>query len=357
MPCFHPLQEYFPINKATGELGRAKFCHIGSARDNAAWAESKGFPFYLVPCGQCAGCRSDYAREWTDRLVLENAAAKEGNSWFVTLTYNDESLPRAYTVDRETGVEGVLGVIRQSDISVWIKRIRDRLDVKGGRFYAVSEYGSISRRPHFHCLLFNFPIPDRRSYVQTDGDDVFLPRGTFFSETLQAAWHDDNGQSLGYVSFKRAEIWSIGYCAGYATKKLRGLHNKEYLQLCDELGVTPQPPERATMSNRPGIGVPYIAGKDPRDLWRTGRIAVPDTKNGAHLRELPRVFERPCIEDASDLIDAAKARRLEGAKSAAFSALLASGLKNNESLLTMKEIDYLSKKRKKLREPLAPKPR
>ena len=26
---------------------------------------------FLIPCGKCLGCKLDYAREWSDRMMLE----------------------------------------------------------------------------------------------------------------------------------------------------------------------------------------------------------------------------------------------------------------------------------------------
>lgn len=322
MSCFHPLKLYLPVNKVTGEVGRPRF-ERGDVASFEKMVARNDFPGFLVPCGQCLGCRRDQAALWRDRLVLEERSTPPGQSWFVTLTYDEDHLPRAWTIDRETGAEGLLGVIRQDDISVWMKRIRFRLGVKKGRFFSCSEYGDQFRRPHFHCLLFGFTIPDARSYLPSDAGAVRLPHGTLFSQILSDAW------GKGSVTFRAADPTNIAYTAGYAIKKLRGLHEKEYQQLCDELGISPQPREAARMSRRPGIGVPAIEHRDPRELWRTGKIAVPD-RNGAHFRNLPRIFERPCIEDAADLIERAKNKRIELAKNARYLARLQSQCTDEE---------------------------
>lgn len=336
MSCFHPLKMYLPVNFATGEVSRPKFDRSVDIEGFERLNEK--IPHFLIPCGQCIGCRRDQAALWRDRLVLENSVSPEGSSWFVTLTYSDDLLPRAYTIDRETGAEGMLGVIRQDDISVWIKRIRSRLKVTGGRFFACSEYGDLTRRPHFHCLLFGFPVPDARSYLPSDAGAVRLPSGTLFSQTFQDAWRDIGG---GTVTFRPADVTNIAYTAGYAIKKLRGLHEKEYQQLCEDLGVVPQPREKARMSRRPGIGVPVVLAKNARDLWRTGKIAVPD-RDGAHFRNLPRIFERPCIEDAADLIERAKNNRIQYAKNARYMARLQAQC-TEERLLEMQEADMQAK--------------
>ena len=45
---------------------------------------------FMLPCGNCLGCRSDRARAWGARIVHESLM--HDFSWFVTLTYDDKSL-------------------------------------------------------------------------------------------------------------------------------------------------------------------------------------------------------------------------------------------------------------------------
>ena len=61
-----------------------------------------------VPCGQCIGCRLEYARQWTDRcekelmhpylpLIQDGKKVRQleyrQESCFLTLTYDNEHLP------------------------------------------------------------------------------------------------------------------------------------------------------------------------------------------------------------------------------------------------------------------------
>ena len=52
-----------------------------------------GYPAYAVslPCGHCLGCRSDQARMWSNRLLMESFY--HDSAYFVTLTYDDLHLP------------------------------------------------------------------------------------------------------------------------------------------------------------------------------------------------------------------------------------------------------------------------
>lgn len=57
--------------------------------------------FYEIPCGKCIGCRSDQAREWSNRLIME--MKYHDSAYFITLTYSEEFLNRVNYVDKMTG--------------------------------------------------------------------------------------------------------------------------------------------------------------------------------------------------------------------------------------------------------------
>lgn len=104
-------------------------------------------PLYMVvPCGRCVLCRSKKSRELMFRCVAET------NRWgtvpyFITFTYNNDNLPK----------DGV----QKRDLQLFFKRLRSRLDYYGIehnlRYFAVAEYGSKTKRAHYHVILWNFP--------------------------------------------------------------------------------------------------------------------------------------------------------------------------------------------------------
>ena len=55
----------------------------------------------IVPCRMCMNCRVNYTQEWKNRLIAE--AQQWPENYFVTLTYNDDSLPSEPVVDPKTG--------------------------------------------------------------------------------------------------------------------------------------------------------------------------------------------------------------------------------------------------------------
>jgi hypothetical protein len=105
------------------------------------------FPMFIqVPCGKCVLCRDKKAREWSFRATCENVFS-ESIPLFLTLTYNNENLPK-------------YGVFKE-EVQLFLKRLRislDRLYYKHNlRYFACAEYGSKSKRPHYHMLIWNFP--------------------------------------------------------------------------------------------------------------------------------------------------------------------------------------------------------
>lgn len=295
MSCLHPFPAVQFLDPSTGELGRPVF-----QRGDRGYLETflerdlSSFGPYavqkmLLPCGQCSACRRDGAHRWADRLLLESLAQGEDRTWFVTLTYSDDNLPdpERIVLDRDTlqPIQGT-GVLRISDVSAFMKRLRSRLDQPGIRFYAAGEYSPVKRRPHYHLILYA-DLNDVRQAKPTDGGAVFLPRGSGWSKTIESCW------GLGLTDCSPAGSHAMSYVAGYVVKKFKGKQEDDYQQAVEafrafEPEITEQPIESALMSRRPGIGVPWIEAHP--DLCEPGRVAVP-TPGGARWAPLPRIAE------------------------------------------------------------------
>ena len=111
--------------------------------------------FNDVPCGRCGYCLSNRRKEWSFRLQKE-ARCHESCS-FITLTYSNENLPYSDHVNTDTGVVTTYPVLRKKDVQKFIKRLRyaqSKLTDKKIKYYLVGEYGSETRRPHYHALMF-----------------------------------------------------------------------------------------------------------------------------------------------------------------------------------------------------------
>lgn len=158
---------------------------------------SKEYATFQLPCGKCIECRLDYARQWAVRCVHE-AQMYEKNS-FITLTYSDENLKNPKLV--------------YSDFQKFMKKLRKTQNDPVGMF-VTGEYGELTKRPHWHAIVFNWrPNDCVPKYKNIRGDQVYS------SATLDKLWSNGIAE-LGSVTFE-----SAGYCARYAAKKL--VHGKD----------------------------------------------------------------------------------------------------------------------------------
>ena len=177
------IDDFYIINKHTGET----------------------FPmFILVPCGKCELCRDKKSREWSFRAVCESATATS-MPYFLTLTYNPKHLPKC-------------GIFKE-EIQLFLKRLRiklDRLNISHNlRYVAVGEYGTKSKRPHYHMILWNFPSEAFNNI-------------THILHFIESAWVAHNGkynsdgspvmESLGFAYCLPCKQGAISYVMKYMNK-------------------------------------------------------------------------------------------------------------------------------------------
>lgn len=98
-----------------------------------------------VPCGKCDACRSAHANEWALR-ILHELSTKNHTGSFVTLTYNDENLPKNESLDKE-------------ELQKFFKRLRKNSG-KIFKYYACGEYGETYHRPHYHICFLGIDFHD-----------------------------------------------------------------------------------------------------------------------------------------------------------------------------------------------------
>lgn len=220
------------------------------------------------PCGQCLFCRINQRREWVSRLLLETAC-HESNQ-FITLTYNEQELPKQLipgrpttaALNRHPAIGAQPGTLSKTDLQRFFKRLRK---IGTFRYYAVGEYGEKLGRPHYHALLF--------------GSD-------FTDEELSAAWKH------GHVHQGEVTAASIQYCVEYLIK---------YRTKRDELLDLRREPEFGVMSRNPGIGT-FSIGEIRKSILSSsplpnGTLLIPDTfRLGGKEQPMPRYIRRQ-LED------------------------------------------------------------
>ncbi|WNK12759.1 MAG: replication initiator protein [Microvirus sp.] len=243
MACFHPLTAF------QADTGEILFCERGSIRRELR-----------LPCGKCVGCRLDRSYMWALRCMHE--AQLYDRSLFVTLTYDDEHVPRS---------------LRYADFQLFMKRLRKQ--VGAVRFYMAGEYGSRLWRPHFHALLFGCSFSDGELISEGGGNKLYV------SATLSRIW------GKGFVSFGEVTYDSARYVAGYCMKKVTGEPAKaHYTRLDEKTGELFEiEPEFSRMSLRPGIGAKWF-DQYYRDVYGDGRDAV--IRKGGSKMKPPKFYDK-----------------------------------------------------------------
>lgn len=281
MACYHPLRgAYTNVITSNGKKQVKVFPHAETgntyvyqnrqkpevfdcsdhAFDSRYWRRLETF---LIPCGQCVGCRLDYSRRWATRLMLELECHIV--AFFVTLTYNDDYVPRG---------DNIAYTLVPEDVQKFLKRLRRDQEYRGIdkkiRFFLAGEYGEKFHRPHYHLILFDWiPPEDDLQFLKYsfNGDKYY------YSMSLQKLWPYGNNLVTN-VCWK-----SCAYVARYILKKQNGQKAREY----EELGIEP---EFSRMSRMPGIGKEYydLHSKEMLDL---GYVQMPDGLQAP----IPRYFD------------------------------------------------------------------
>lgn len=256
MSCTNPNLMRFRVDSESGAVVSA-FVGNGSYVDPADYGIPYVDPVWYVPvpCGQCASCKCDYSRDWSNRMILE--LQDHDQAMFLTLTYNDVHLP--------ISPQGYPTLVKR-DVQLFLKRLRKYLGDTRIRYYLAGEYGSHTHRPHYHAIIYGIGL-------NTFPDMVF--RGTnklghpyYSSPTLESIW------SNGFITFSSVTWRTCNYVARYVLKK--------QLERDDCNGVC-LPPFNVS-SRKPGIGL----SRAEELLFSGQSVFAVDGKDGIHNIPLPR---------------------------------------------------------------------
>lgn len=247
-----------------------------------------------LPCGKCDSCIESRTRSWAARCVLE-ASLYETNS-FLTLTYSNHCLPK-------------FGLCKK-DLQKFIKRLRRRYPDKEIRYFCCGEYGSKTKRPHYHLILFNWFPEDALPFAPGKfGGKLYT------SKILQDLW-PFGLSSVGDVSYA-----SCGYVARYCQKKLKR-DEQTYKEFC-------------LMSLKPGIGERYFQTHF-EDIYDTDKIYFNfgTSKSISPFRYFDKLFER--IEPGK--LEAIKKERISKANLSVAAELINHSFDELEKLNQYKEV-------------------
>lgn len=164
-------------------------------------------------------------------------ASLHADNIFITLTYDNEHLPEH-------------GSLRYRDYQLFMKRLlvhteRHTNRPVGVRFYMCGEYGENFGRPHYHAIMFNYDLEDKKLWKMERDNPLYT------SQILTDLWGHGH-TSVGSVTFQ-----SAAYVARYLMKKVTGdAADAHYNTIDPDTGevLRERRPEFTNMSRRPGIG-------------------------------------------------------------------------------------------------------
>lgn len=158
----------------------------------------------MYPCGSCLNCINMKRFHWVKKLSIEKNNWL--NTYFITITYNDINLPDELKV---------------KDLQNFIKYLRKF--IKPLKYFACGEYGSITKRPHYHLILFCNDNLDLNFLKYTRTGPLFE------SELLNKCWLHKGFIWVGY-DFNNM---SFAYVSAYSNKKYLKQYNTSIINFSD----------------------------------------------------------------------------------------------------------------------------
>lgn len=202
----------------------------------------------IVPCGNCPACLSTRSNSWAFRLEMEMKRAD--NARFVTFTYDDKHLPSNMN-DQKT--------LKKEHLQGFFKRIRANSKVPNLKYYACGEYGTSTKRPHYHAIVFNM-------------EDKYVLNPM----QIQKDWKH------GHIKSLDCNLATIHYTTKYINKgKWKPEHDEE-TGLSDE-----REPEFAVMSK--GLGNNFLTKEMVKFMQGTPKNYV--VRSGGQKILLPRYYK------------------------------------------------------------------
>lgn len=193
-------------------------------------------PYMGVPCGSCPTCLSKRSQMWIFRLKQEQKVSS--SSYFLTLTYDEQNVPLT---------EGDIPSLYYPDYQKFTKRLRKH-DKSKIKYYAIGEYGSETKRPHYHSIIFN--IRDINNiYKSWDG---------------------------GHIRIDECNVKTMAYVAKYVQKQTKFTDRND-----------PRVREKALMSK--GLGKSYLTPQMQSYLRKHKQPYL--THQGGDKIALPRYYK------------------------------------------------------------------
>lgn len=185
------------------------------------------FTTNYVPCGKCSACINRKKKYYITRCYFE--AKSHFSSVFVTFTYSNENLPLVPDPQNKNNYNSSLD---PEHMTKFFKRLRKHFSKEDRkiRYFYSGEYGSKTKRPHYHAVIFGCSVDDFLSFDN---------HRNITNNTMDKIW------TLGNTRVEEFKPNHARYVVGYVSKKMGDLSDF----------LTPeQIPEFVRMSTRPPLG-------------------------------------------------------------------------------------------------------
>lgn len=161
----------------------------------------------IVKCGKCETCRRERSQEWAIKLINEAKYHKKVS--FITLTFDNKILKKGNKYGANCTF--LFHIKNSKDyFTKFIKRLRKHYKGTPITYYRIGEYGSKTKRCHYHMLCYGVNFEeDRKEYQSSKTGHI-----QYVSETLNKLW------ACGICTIQDACPSNIMYIAQYCIKKI-----------------------------------------------------------------------------------------------------------------------------------------
>lgn len=217
--------------------------------------------FMAVACGKCSICKDKKAKEWSTRAMCE-AQTSMSPPIFFTLTYNDYCLPR--------------NGVRKGAMQRFMKRFRINVEryckfKTNIRYFICAEYGSKTKRPHYHGILWNLPLLNEKHLDELVDKSWSFATNKAFYDTISSEvdkygypiykYHDaDKDVYRVKFGYTRTSICTEGRVR-YAMKYMRKESDIPEMVDANTGEIKSQNPIFYLASRKGGIGASWIETK------------------------------------------------------------------------------------------------
>jgi hypothetical protein len=171
-----------------------------------------------VPCGRCPPCKQRRVNSWVFRMMQEQKQSL--HSHFVTLTYDTRFVP--------ISTNGFM-TLKKADFQNFMKALRRRCPDATLKYYAVGEYGTHNKRPHYHAIIYN--CPDKSAYLDAwDKGTVHVGDVTNDSAAYCMKYMDKPGSDRKFARDDRElefPLMSKGIGKNYLTPEIIAYHQAD----------------------------------------------------------------------------------------------------------------------------------